>query len=129
MELYLQDIYVEKYDRELIKAEDGGTLGVDWAYDKDGKGRPSLNGNGQNKTKPILLMAPGMSGCRDRLYTLCLMWLARKKGYKVGTILFRGAEDLPYTSGKISYGGAWRDAKNVIDHVHKTYVKKEKQKG
>ena len=70
-----------------------------------------------------------MGGGSYNLYTLCLMWIARKQGYKVGTILFRGAQGLPFTSGKITYGGAWRDAKSIIDHVHKTYIKKAKQEG
>ena len=57
------------------------------------------------------------------------MWVARKQGYKVGTILFRGAEGLPFTSGKLHYGGSWRDVKSIIDHVHETYVKKGKHEG
>ena len=56
--LYLIHYYLrEEYDREIIMAEDGGTLGVDWAYCNDTRiGRPST---GQ---KPILLMSPGMGG-------------------------------------------------------------------
>lgn len=77
-ELLVQKFYKEKYDREVIKAEDGGTLGVDWAYCKDTRvGRPSVS-DGQKKSKPILLLAPGMGGGSYNLYTLCLMWIARK---------------------------------------------------
>ena len=56
-ENFIHFFYREEYDREIIKAEDGGTLGVDWAYCTDTRtGRPST---GQ---KPILLMSPGMGG-------------------------------------------------------------------
>ena len=39
-------------------------------------------------------------------------------------MLYRGAPDMPLTSGKINYGGAWQDAKTIIDYVHKNYVNK-----
>lgn len=57
----------EEFDRELIIAEDGGTLGIDWAYDKNtGTSRP---GRVNGKVQPILLLAPGLGGGSRNLYT------------------------------------------------------------
>ena len=49
-------------------------------------------------------------------------WLAKKEGYKCGTILFRGAEGIPITTPKLSYSGCWTDAQFVYEHVYNNYV-------
>jgi predicted alpha/beta-fold hydrolase len=67
-------------------------------------------------------MAPGLGGGARNLYTIRLLREAQRQGYKVGTILFRCADGLPVTSGKVSYSGAWEDCKFVIEKVHKLYV-------
>ena len=40
IEVLAQRFKYEKFDDEFIKCPDGGTVGVAWAYDKDG-GRPT----------------------------------------------------------------------------------------
>ena len=112
--------FPKKFDRELITLEDGGTVGIDWAIDKDtGEGRPNPRAQ---KRKPILLLAPGLGGSSNNLYTIGLMHAARKSGYKVGTLLFRGTNGIPITSDKISFSGAWTDIKELIEYVHQKYV-------
>jgi len=119
--------YPEQFDREIFIVEDGGTLGIDWAFDQDtGYGRPNPK---DSKSKPILIISPGLGGGSRNLYTIGLLWAARKSGFKVGTMLFRGAEDLPITSGKLSYGGAWKDCKSIIDHIDAKYVRKDGNQG
>ena len=103
-------------------APDGGTLGIDWAFDKEDKEKKSGK---PNSKKPILLMAPGLGGASDNMYTTAMLREARKTGFKVGTINFRGADKLPITSGTINYAGAWEDLKFVIEHVHNKYISKE----
>ena len=126
-EWYFKKLHKFEFDREVILAEDGGTLGIDWAIDKDdGMGRPKSDGT--NK-KPILLLAPGLGGGSQNFYTLVLLYQARKLGYKVGTLLFRGGEGLPITSGKVCYSGSWEDAKTLIEHVHDKYLAKQKMAG
>ena len=96
----------EDFDRETIELEDGGTVGIDWAFDKGTRnGRPKRSAG--TKSKPILLLAPGLGGASDNLYTIALVRAARRSGFKVGTMLFRGSKNLPITSGKLSYSGAW----------------------
>lgn len=119
--------FPEKFDRELIVLNDGGTVGIDWAVDREtGSGRPNPR---DNKRKPILLISPGLGGGSRNLYTLGLMWSAQKSGFKVGTMLYRGAEGVPITSDKISYSGAWTDCKSIFEHVNEKYVLNEGQAG
>ena len=82
-----------EFDREHVTTADDGTLGIDWTVDKDG-GRPDPIKN----KRPILLLAPGLGGGASNLYTLELMAKAVSKGYKVGTLLYRGSEGVPITS-------------------------------
>lgn len=115
----------EEFDRETFKLEDGGTVGIDWAYDKGTRvGRPQRT---STKSKPILLMAPGLGGGSHNLYTIALVRAARRSGFKVGTMLFRGADNLPITSGKLSYSGCWQDCKAIIEYVHSKYVSVERR--
>ena len=79
-------------------------MGISWTCEKGEKnGRPTK----QDKDKPILLLAPGLGGCSTNLYTTGINLAAHKRGYKVGTIMFRGGNGIPITSGKISYSGCW----------------------
>ena len=54
---------------------------------------------------------------------------ARKAGFKVGTMVFRGGQGLPITSGKLSHAGSWYDCKRIIEYVHDKYLKHEKEQG
>ena len=115
----------EDFDREEIELEDGGTVGIDWARDKGTKvGRPRREPG--TKSKPILLLAPGLGGASNNLYTIALVRAARRSGFKVGTMLFRGSDGLPITSGKLSYSGAWEDCKAIVEYAHRRYVSTEK---
>ena len=40
LEFLAQQFLYEKFDDDFTKCEDGGTVGIAWAYDKDG-GRPT----------------------------------------------------------------------------------------
>lgn len=115
----------EDFDRETFELEDGGTVGIDWARDKGTKvGRPRREAG--TKSKPILLLAPGLGGASDNLYSIALVRAARRSGFKVGTMLFRGADGVPITSGKLSYSGAWEDCKAIVEYVHNRYVSTDK---
>ena len=47
-------------EQELIKAPDGGTLGVLWQTDSDGKSKPPTAKEKCDKRKPIMLIAVGL---------------------------------------------------------------------
>ena len=118
-EIYSQTFYKQEMEREIIMLEDGGTAGIDWLCDKGTKsGIPTE----ADKNKPILIMAPGLGGSVKNLYTTALGFAAQQAGYKVGTILFRGADGLPVTSGKLSYSGCWQDCKTVLEYAYDRYV-------
>lgn len=124
-EAWLKCWQPERFDREEVTLDDGGTVGIDWACDSDSlTGRPLCD---DSKNKPILLLAPGLGGGARNLYTMALVRAARRAGFKVGTMLFRNADGLPITSGKLSYSGSWQDCKAMIDYVHAKYVRVERQ--
>lgn len=75
------------------------------------------------------MLAPGLGGGSRNFYTLVLLHQARKQGFKVGTVLFRGGEGMPITSDKICYAGSWEDAKTLVEHVHDKYLAKQKMAG
>ena len=104
--LFLDTFYLifapAKFERELIKLKDGGTIGLDW----DGELPDAKAGI----TQPVLIMCPGLGGGNQNLYCLALMWKARVLGYKVCTVLFRGGDGIPITAPKLSYSGSWEDA-------------------
>jgi len=60
------------FDREVVMTSDGGTLAIDWARDlSTGAGRPKASAD---KSKPIILMAPGLGGSTRNFYTLNLLY-------------------------------------------------------
>jgi predicted alpha/beta-fold hydrolase len=109
------------FDRELLTLSDGGTGGIDWNMQPYGSGRPS-----DDENKPILLLYPGISGCNNNLYTLNIGHEAHLKGFKVGTVIFRGADikGVPITSGKFSSVCAWQDGTEITKYVTDKYVMK-----
>ena len=50
-----------------------------------------------------------------------LLWAARKQGYKVATILSRGAAGLPFTSPKLNCAASWRDIEAAFDYFYEKY--------
>ena len=50
-----------------------------------------------------------------------MYWLARTRGYKVGFIYFRTADDIPITSHKFNCFGNWEDCKTIIEEVSNKY--------
>lgn len=104
-----------KFERETFLCADGGTLGIDW----------DLTLNSQNDSSPVLLIFPGLGGAANNLYSTRLLVKARQSGFKVGTVLLRGAAGLPITSPKFNYGGAWEDAKTAVEFVYSRYIQAE----
>lgn len=82
--VYISDLYFKfwhkfDFDREVILADDGGTLAIDWARDVDtGVGRPIVLNDGNKPCKSIILLAPGLGGGTKNFYTLNLLHSARK---------------------------------------------------
>ena len=97
------------FNRELLVLPDGGTIGLDWDGDiPDPKDK---------HPKPFLILVPGMSGAGINLYTLAILWQARQDGFKVVTVVARGAGGLPLTTSKMSHCGSWPDYEFAVNHV------------
>jgi len=108
------------FDREIIIAEDGGTMGIDWYVDQDGVGRPHFKEG--EKPKPILILVPGLNGGSYCMYTHALAKVAQLRGFKCGTMLFRCTPTLPITSVKLTCSTSWEDIDEVVDYVNNKYV-------
>jgi len=65
---------------------------------------------------------PGLSGGNNNLYTISLLRSAQKKGFKCGTVLFRGSSGIPITSSKLSCSVSWFDAQAITEYCVKEYV-------
>ena len=109
----------EKIEDDFTKCSDGGTVGIAWHYDKETQ---SCKPTGKQGQKPILLLCPGLGGGIWNMYTTAIMKYARRRGYRVGTVYFRGIGGIPITSPKLNYAGSWDDLKVVIEYVHNKYV-------
>lgn len=120
-ETFHQNFRPDKFNREIIKCPDGGTIGLDWDGDIPD---PAADG----PQKPIIVICPGLGGDSHNLYSLQLLWDARRAGFKVVTVLFRGAAGLPITTPKLSYSGSWRDAQTAIEFIKEKYVQDPKTK-
>ena len=111
---------LDPFEREEIYCPDGGTIGLDWD-----QGIPDPE---EHPDKPILIICPGLGGDSRNLYSLQLLWEARRVGFKVVTVLFRGAAGLPITTPKLSYSGSWRDAETAIEYISQKYDRDPKTK-
>jgi len=112
LEAFDRFLHRSTYVRELLKARDGGTLGVDWVDKK-----PDLE-----SSKPILLCFPGLTLGNDNSYTRSLIFATGGK-YSCAVALMRGAPGLPVTSAKYNCSASWEDVKDIIDHIKSKYVK------
>jgi len=113
-----------KYDRELFRLSDGGTIALDWHIDDIG-GRPPIIEDGSTLNlfnhKPILCLISGLSGGNDNLYVYSMIKAATQEGFKCVVINFRGSAGVPLTSGKIYWFNSWQDLKEPIDYLYQKY--------
>jgi len=103
--------------REILKAHDGGTLGIDWVDKK-----PTVD-----SSKPILLCFPGITLGNDNNYTKSLIMAVGCK-YACGVALLRGAPELPITSPKFNCCAAHGDVKEIVDYIKSKYVNESKKR-
>ena len=97
-------------------------MGIDWSVSPyDGTSKPVIGADGKIK-KPVLILFPGLGGGADNSYTISLETQALKRGYCVGSILFRGAQGLPLTSGLLSCARSSDDARVALEFVQKKYI-------
>jgi predicted alpha/beta-fold hydrolase len=112
VEIILKLVYPLKYERELFKLKDGGTLGLDWVIDHEG-GKPR-----KLSSRPIICLMSGLSGGNDNLYLYSFMKEAQKIGYKCVVVNYRGTAGVKITSDKLYWMSGWEDIKEPIDYIH-----------
>ena len=56
------------------------------------------------------------------MYQIALIREVRHR-FKIVTLLFRGSDGVPITSGLLNHPGAWRDIQAGIEHVYEKSVK------
>ena len=61
-EIFLENLFPTPFEREEIKLPDGGTVGLDWDGPIPTEDKPL--------DKPLLVLAPGLGGGTQNLYTL-----------------------------------------------------------
>lgn len=66
-EICFKIYYPIKYEREIFKLKDGGTIALDWAIDHEG-GLPL-----KCSERPIVCFMSGLSGGNDNMYLYSLM--------------------------------------------------------
>lgn len=114
-----------KYEREMFKLSDGGTIALDWHIDNEtGAGKPIMGGRKQ----PILALVSGLSGGNDNLYLYSMIRAASLSGFKCVVVNFRGASGVQLTSGLIYWLNLWEDLKEPIDYIHAKYCTVEGKK-
>lgn len=104
-----------RFEREIFKLSDGGTLALDWVLDEEG-GVPR-----KNSSRPILACIAGLSGSNNNAYLISMLKSAAQHGYKCVVINFRGYSGVQLTSGKVFCAGLWEDFKEPIDYIHEKY--------
>ena len=106
-----------KFERELFKMSDGGTIAIDWVDQI-----PSPGGDGRNK-RPIVAVMPGLSSNNDEVYVLNLLIEAKRQGYRPVVINYRGASDVALTSAKLYCAGSVDDLRQPLKYLHEKYCR------
>ena len=70
-----------------------------------------------------MLLFPGLSGGSNNLYTHTLAKAALAKGFNCGVVIFRCAEDIPITSGKLTCAASVDDVTETVEYVYNKHIK------
>ncbi len=66
-------------------------------------------------------MIPGIIGNVHKACSMALKMEARENGFHVCSMMSRGSNDLPLTSGKLHHNGLWEDFRTVLEYINKKY--------
>lgn len=100
--------------KEVLKLSDGGQILLAW-YQCDEEGPEDY----KQRTNPIIVLIPGLSGCHDSLYCQSVTREAFKGGYDVVCVNFVGMAGLDVTSGRVYDPANIRDHVEAVKYVHK----------
>ncbi|OMH79014.1 Embryogenesis-associated protein EMB8 [Zancudomyces culisetae] len=102
-----------KYERELIIAEDGGTISLDWAVSK----------NDLKPNTPVCVLLPGLQGGSHEFYirTVVKKLTSGTNPYRVVIVNHRGCARTPLTSPRLYSAGHTADFKMVVNKLVERY--------
>jgi len=118
---FLSFFFSIKYERELFRLSDGGTIALDWVIDHEG-GAPT-----KNSQRPILCCFPGLCGDSKHIYLYSMIKSATQAGYKCVVVNFRGCSGVKLTSPKIYWTCNWTDVKEPIEYIHARFCSGDNQ--
>lgn len=102
-----------KYERELLRMEDGGTVAVDWL---DGDVVQALPAEA-----PMLVLLPGLTGGSHDSYVAHMALAAAKEGIRPVVFNSRGTSDAPVTSPQFYSASYTGDMRRVLEYAMREY--------
>ncbi|XP_078665991.1 protein ABHD1-like [Branchiostoma floridae x Branchiostoma belcheri] len=102
------------YRREILDMPDGGELHLDW-LDHHG------NSHHDNRTRPIIVILPGMSGHSGSYYVINLARGGCKKGYRSVVYNHRGSNGVKLKNNTYYCAADTSDLLLVVSHIRTLY--------
>ncbi|XP_066268373.1 phospholipase ABHD3-like isoform X2 [Branchiostoma lanceolatum] len=102
------------YRREILDMPDGGELHLDWLEHHS-------NIHHDNRTRPIIIILPGMSGHSGSHYVINLAKAASKKGYRSAVYNHRGSNGVKLKNNRYYCAADTTDLQHVVAHIRSFY--------
>uniref|UniRef100_A0A8C8HV94 Phospholipase ABHD3 n=1 Tax=Oncorhynchus tshawytscha TaxID=74940 RepID=A0A8C8HV94_ONCTS len=99
---------------ELIRAEDGGQISLDWFDNDDSASHPNA------ATRPTVLLLPGLTGTSRESYILHMVQQSRDLGYRCAVFNNRGVSGETLLTPRTYCAANTEDLEAVIEHIQRT---------
>jgi len=114
IQLFLTFFYPQAeihYNREILQLEDGGQIGLDWAYNEASKNL--------NDESPVVIILHGLTGNSKDMRSICAA--ALQKGYRPVAHNKRGHGGVKLSTPKFQQFSCVKDLDAILDHIQKIY--------
>jgi len=103
------------YHREILRLEDGGTIGLDWSV------TPGARAAAAEGRTPVVIILPGVTGGSAEGYVTQLVAEVSSVGWLAVVFNQRGCGDTPLTSARGYCAAASDDCRTVVAHLHRQH--------
>ncbi|KAF3331968.1 embryogenesis-associated protein EMB8 [Carex littledalei] len=112
-----------KYNRQIYRTRDGGTIALDWLLFSDVAGGSSQVPTGISKedSAPLMVMVPGLTSDSASPYVKHMVYKMAKNGWNVVVGNHRGLGGMSITSDCFYNAGWTEDTRELINYLHKEY--------